>query len=78
MKMFKPLRFAHLHIILMLFFVAVGIAGCSKGSKEIIESFADPKEMSTVFSKDVSTLISDSGVTRYRVVAPEWYMYDCI
>ena len=27
-------------------------------------------------SKGVSTLISDSGVIRYKIVAEEWYIYD--
>ncbi|MBR4118476.1 MAG: LPS export ABC transporter periplasmic protein LptC [Bacteroidales bacterium] len=49
---------------------------CGKDNKEVIEAFADPNEVPTIYSKDVSTLISDSGVTRYRVVAPDWYMYE--
>lgn len=36
-----------------------------------------PREQVAVLITDsVSTLISDSGVTRYRIEAPEWYMYD--
>lgn len=58
-------------IPLLLLFVA-----CGGEKKEMISAFSDPNEVCTVFSKDVSTIISDSGITRYRVVAPEWYMYE--
>ena len=60
-------------IALLLMLVAFG---CGKDKKEVIEAFTDPNEVPTIYSKDVSTLISDSGVTRYRVVAPDWYMYE--
>ena len=33
-------------------------------------------ESPTMFTRDVETFISDSGVTRYRITAPIWYMYD--
>lgn len=62
--------FAVLSLILLV------MAGCAKEKKETIKAFKDPKEVSTIFSRDVSTLISDSGITRYRVVAAEWYMYE--
>ncbi len=60
--------------IVVLFILTM--IGCGKDNKVVIESFIDPNEVPTIYSKDVSTLISDSGVTRYRVVAPDWYMYE--
>ena len=30
----------------------------------------------TMLTRDVETLISDSGVPRYRIVTPIWYVYD--
>ena len=74
--MFKSLQINHLLILGVLSLMAISNVGCKKDNKEVIEAFADPKEVSTIYSKDVSTLISDSGVTKYRVVAPEWYMYE--
>lgn len=56
--------------------LAILLGSCSEDKKEIMSSFTDPNEVPTIFSKDVSTLISDSGITRYRIVAPEWYMYE--
>ena len=76
MSIFKSFQFSRLQIATMLIVVVMAVVGCGKDNKEVIESFADPKEMSTVYSRDVSTLISDSGVTRYSVVAPDWYMYE--
>ena len=38
---------------------------------------SNPRNLVPVLLTDsVSTLISDSGVTRYRIEAPEWLMYD--
>lgn len=71
----KSLKISSLYLVAMVL-LAILNCSCSDSNKEIIESFTDPNEVPTVFSKDVSTLISDSGVTRYKVVAPEWYMYE--
>ena len=32
--------------------------------------------MAVLEAEDVMTLISDSGVTRYRIIAPKWQVYD--
>ncbi len=52
------------------------LPGCGGDKKEIVGAITNPKEVSTIFSRDVTTLISDSGITRYRVVTKEWYMYE--
>lgn len=72
----KILTSNHSSIVVVLVFLVMAIVGCQDDKKEIIEAFSDPNEEATIYSKNVSTLISDSGVTRYRVVAPEWYMYE--
>ncbi len=33
-------------------------------------------DVPTMMTRDVETLISDSGVTRYKINTPVWYMYD--
>ena len=76
MKTNTTLQVNKLLTIAILFLLVMVVVSCGSDKKEVIESFADPKEASTVYSKNVSTLISDSGVTKYRVVAPEWYMYE--
>ncbi len=49
---------------------------CSGDDKSIEETSADTAGMATLYTRDVTTLISDSGVTRYRIEAAAWYMYD--
>lgn len=63
-------------IAIYIAMLLISLCSCGKAKKEMMNSFEDPNEVCTVFSRDVSTLISDSGITRYRVVAPEWYMYE--
>lgn len=36
----------------------------------------DTADVPTMMTRDVETLISDSGVTRYRITTPVWYVYD--
>jgi len=51
-------------------------AACSEG-KTVMDAVAlDVKTLPLMHSEDVSTLISDSGITRYRMVAKIWDMYD--
>lgn len=72
----RRVAYSRWQVVAILVFVVVTIVGCGNKKKEMMTAFTDPNEVCTIFSKDVSTLISDSGITRYRVVAPEWYMYE--
>lgn len=36
----------------------------------------DPEDVPTMITYSTSTLISDSGITRYRLVADEWWVFD--
>ncbi len=49
---------------------------CSGPKNEVVEGFEDAAEVPTLRTLDVKTLISDSGITRYRILAPEWLMYE--
>ena len=49
---------------------------CREERKVDISSRLHPEKMPTMFTRNVSTLISDSGVTQYKIVAPVWYVYD--
>lgn len=51
-------------------------AACKKERKVDVAAGLDPTHMPTMKTVNVSTLISDSGVTRYKIVAPVWYIYD--
>lgn len=50
-------------------------ASCAKEVKEVVEVAFDPETTYTMKTTDVSTLISDSGITRYRLNAKEWLMF---
>ena len=51
-------------------------SACSGPKNEVVKGFEDASEVPTLRTLDVMTLISDSGVTRYRINAPEWLMYE--
>ena len=50
------------------------VSGC-KDSDPVATGSVDPTHTPTMLTRDVETLISDSGVTRYRIVTPIWYVY---
>ena len=62
---------AALSVVVMLCFVQC--AGKVKSNKALT---ADRLESPALHIWDVSTVISDSGITRYRLVTPEWLVYD--
>lgn len=60
-------------VVIVLCFLSVA---CSKG-KTVMDSVAlDVKTLPLMHSENVSSLISDSGVTRYRLAAKVWDVYD--
>ena len=62
---------ASIPVVLAMFFSSCG----GKGVKQ--SGVAVPREQVAVLLTDsVSTLISDSGITRYRIEAPQWCVYD--
>ncbi len=48
----------------------------SPSSTATLDSNFDPETTPTMVTRPVTTLISDSGITRYRITAPEWYVFD--
>lgn len=55
---------------------AILLCACSHGSLGRSEELSSRKEIPAVISENVKTLISDSGITRYRIEAPTWLVYD--
>ena len=51
-------------------------AGCNEETKVDIAHSLDPTGMPTMSTRNISTLISDSGITQYKIVAPLWNIYD--
>ena len=49
---------------------------CSGKDKKLTEAIAENDTLPSMKSLGVTTLISDSGITRYKIVAEEWLSYD--
>ena len=49
---------------------------CSGKDKKLTESISENDTLPSMKSLGVTTLISDSGITRYKIVAEEWLIYD--
>ncbi len=64
----------HLHIAATIFVAAICLLSCT--SKEETVPAIDRSKRPTLHAKDVQTLVSDSGVVRYRVNTAEWMVYD--
>ena len=62
--------------------MAVGMAcalvagGCKEEEKAMAPAVTDPASTPTMLTRNVSTLISDSGYTRYHITAPLWLMFE--
>ena len=52
------------------------VATSCKEDARIDTATVSAGDVPTMMTRDVETLISDSGVTRYRINTPVWYMYD--
>lgn len=50
--------------------------GCRKEQKVDVAAGLNPEVMPTMKSENVSTLISDSGITQYKIVTPLWLVYE--
>ncbi|MFZ4456616.1 MAG: LPS export ABC transporter periplasmic protein LptC [Bacteroidales bacterium] len=60
----------------MIALIFVLLPSCTDNNKETIKSFKDVRLVPTLRTTNVSTLISDSGITRYRLVAGEWSIFE--
>lgn len=61
-------------VVVMLQFLLA--TSCNKETKEVVEVTFDPETTYTMKATEVASLISDSGVTRYRLNAKEWLVFD--
>ena len=49
---------------------------CSGKEKNLAEAVSERDTLPSMNSLGVTTLISDSGVTRYKIVTEEWTIFD--
>lgn len=59
-------------VVVMLLLFAIS---CSEEKKEVVDVVYDPETSYTMKATEVNTLISDSGITRYRLEADTWLVY---
>ena len=55
---------------------AVSFASCSEGKKTTAPAVNDSTMLPMMTSTGVSTLISDSGVIRYKIIAEQWDVFN--
>lgn len=56
--------------------VLVTFSACKEDGKLGVAARIDPKNMPTMSTVNVATLVSDSGITQYKIVSPLWNVYD--
>jgi len=56
--------------------MAVSATGCKDDTTTVVSHATDPEKVPTMTTRDVQTIISDMGYTRYRIVAPLWNMFE--
>ena len=66
--------------LLQIVWVAVAamalFTSCKDDSTTVVSHPTDPETVPTMTTSDVQTIISDSGLTRYRIEAPLWNMFE--
>jgi len=68
----KEIRTISPLVVLISLFLSVA---CSKEKQETVIVAFEAEHSYTMKSVDVSTLVSDSGITRYRAKAKEWLVF---
>lgn len=61
---------------LALWLAAVLVSGCGTEEKRYVPNAGDGETTPTMSTTDVSTLVSDSGYTRYHIETPLWQMFE--
>jgi len=59
--------------VVVVLFIAVA---CSNDKPEKIGAVVDRSKLPKLHATEITTVISDSGITRYRISAPRWDVYD--
>ncbi|MCH5239715.1 MAG: LPS export ABC transporter periplasmic protein LptC [Muribaculaceae bacterium] len=49
---------------------------CREEKKVDISASLDSAKMASMSTRNISTLISDSGITQYKIISPLWNIYD--
>lgn len=63
-------------LIISLLVGASLLCACEDEKKEVIHAKTNPETTPTMITTDVTTLISDSGITRFKITTPLWNVFD--
>ena len=61
-------------VVVVMFLLCINLS-CSEEKKEWVAVPSDPEKSYTMKATEVNTLISDSGITRYRLTAQTWLVF---
>jgi len=76
-RFFKNSRFRSIAIIcMMIAMLLYFFISCSGGKKEFVDFEFDRETSYNMKTTDVTLLISDSGITKFRLETKEWYVFD--
>ena len=70
------MKFNSITIVLVAIVMLFLYAACSSGEKEFVDVKFDPELTPSMNTDSVITLISDSGITRYKLEADNWQVFD--
>ena len=70
------MTFSKIKLFLLTAISAFLLFSCSESSKNTIDSFPDRASVPVLRTMDIVTMVSDSGITRYRISAAEWAVFD--
>ena len=67
---------ASITIVLGAMVMLLLFSSCSGKKKELGDAITERDSMAVMDNRGVTTLVSDSGVTRYRINTEEWLVFD--
>lgn len=60
-----------------LSFVGISVVGCNdEKSTDVVHREINSEIVPTMMTRNVETMISDSGITRYRITTPMWLVFE--
>ncbi len=70
------LIFMNITVVVWTTVMFVLFPACSGDNKNLAEAITERDSLPTMKTLGVTTLISDSGITRYKIITEEWEIYD--
>lgn len=65
------------NILVAAFLLSLLLSGCGGNKKDSVAgTLLNPDTIPTMLTHDVTTLISDSGMTKYKITSKIWFVYD--